>query len=1116
MMTRSMRKGLALVFVLCMMAGLFRVPAEVTAATSAKDRVTVLADAVYDEAVTFSDSVAFLENGNWSDGRSWNEGEELTSEGSGNVTKDTKIVFVDKNGEKIVVKNQNSKGQTIFDAIYPSISGDVFNIDALKLIKNGKIAYIMSDGTYFGGSLKYYYYANLLNNNLMMVSDDAKTYKVINSDNKVVLNNITNLNPYYPVSYVDGRIAIRCTDKWYLLEEDGTLIDTYKGNNLYARACGNGYLYVKGDESNKIYLLNPENEIYKTYSSNVTSIDTTYIDKGYIKVAELGTSGTVYKYINAKTDKVLVTTQGWASFDGQVIVGQRQSGITSVSSINGKVYINDLYKYIEQIGEERGYKEITSYSYYEQGTLLLSLMDLQDSTKNETAVLTLADEFAKPTYVDGKFDRMKEGYFTTCNENWYLTNLCKMDGTIVKSYSSAQKYRTSGWLGTITNNHGATKLDLLWTVLVMDDVTYDTTYYYMTSDGKIHGEYSYLYATENFLVLDATSWSGSADKPIKVKNAANETVYTGGDGNERFAAYESRECFVITKDGRNYLYDSDGNLMFGDKVACTELGYILVKGSYAANKDDCASEYCYRNTLEDNGLWVYSVDNDGKTQYGAIRVYDDMSIKKAKITLSATSYTYNGKAKKPTAKVVIDGKTLVSGEDYKLSYKNNTNVGTATVTITGIGDYIGTVSKTYKINAASVAKATVTLSATSYTYSGAAKKPSVKSVVLGSTTLKAGTDYKVSYKNNTKAGTATVTITGLGNYTGTVSKTYTIKKASLAKATVKLSATSYTYDGKAKKPTVKSVVLGSKTLKAGTDYKVTYKNNTTPGTATVTITGLGNYTGTVNKSFTIKKISIANAKVTLSATTYTYDGKAKKPTVKSVVLGGKTLKAGTHYKVTYKNNTNAGSASVVITGLGNYAGTVNKVFTINVRVGTTFTYGAYKYKVTSTSAVTFTGLKSNTTTKVVIPATATYAGKKFKVTAIADEALEDKTKVTSVTIGSNVKTIGKSAFEDCKRLKTVTIGSAVTTIGDRAFRDCEAIESIIIPAKVTKIGKQAFRNCEDLKKITIKSTKITKVGDDAFKNIKSKATIKVPSSKLTGYKKLFKGKGLSSRAKIEK
>lgn len=445
------------------------------------------------------------------------------------------------------------------------------------------------------------------------------------------------------------------------------------------------------------------------------------------------------------------------------------------------------------------------------------------------------------------------------------------------------------------------------------------------------------------------------------------------------------------------------------------------------------------------------------------------SVEQATVTLSASSYKYDATAKKPVPTVKVYNKTLKEGVDYLVEYKNNTNVGTATVIITGIDDYSGTISKTYKITPATLTKATVTLSYTSCTYSGAAKKPTV-TVTWNDKTLKSGTDYTVTYASNTNVGTATVTVTGKGNFKDSIKKTFTIKKLSLASATVKLSATSFTYNTKAQKPTVSSVVLGSKTLKNGTDYKVTYKNNTNVGTATVTITGAGNYSGTVSKTFTIKKASVAKAKVTLASTSVNYTGKALKPAVKSVVLNGVTLKNGTHYKVTYKNNTNAGKATVTITGIGNCTGTVSATFTINVKTGTVFTYGDYKYKVTGASTVAFAGLKSTKTTKVTIPTTAKYAGKTFNVTSIAASALAGCSKVTSVVVGANI----------------------------------------------TSVGNYAFYNCKSLKTITFKSTKVKTVGKSAFGGIHSSATIKVPSSKLTSYKTLFKGKGQGSKVVIKK
>ena len=161
-------------------------------------------------------------------------------------------------------------------------------------------------------------------------------------------------------------------------------------------------------------------------------------------------------------------------------------------------------------------------------------------------------------------------------------------------------------------------------------------------------------------------------------------------------------------------------------------------------------------------------------------------------------------------------------------------------------------------NHVDISKAAMTLSQTNYTYDGKAKTPSV-TVELDGKTLVLDTDYTVSYSNNIEVGTAQVTITGKGNYTGSKTASFTIskapdetKKTDISNAAVTLAQTSYTYDGKAKTPTV-TVKLGDKTLVLNTDYTVSYSNNIEVGTAQVTITGKGNYTGSKTASFTITK-----------------------------------------------------------------------------------------------------------------------------------------------------------------------------------------------------------------------------------------------------------------------
>ncbi len=151
-----------------------------------------------------------------------------------------------------------------------------------------------------------------------------------------------------------------------------------------------------------------------------------------------------------------------------------------------------------------------------------------------------------------------------------------------------------------------------------------------------------------------------------------------------------------------------------------------------------------------------------------------ISISKASVTLSTSTYAYDGKAKKPGVTVKLNGKTLKNGTDYTVSYSNNTKVGTATVKITGKGNYTGSVSKTYSIKN-NFKKATVSgISTKAFTGKNITQSITVK---YNGKTLKNGTDYTFSYSNNKKVGKATVKITGKGKYGGVITKTFKINPA---------------------------------------------------------------------------------------------------------------------------------------------------------------------------------------------------------------------------------------------------------------------------------------------------------------------------------------------------
>ena len=199
--------------------------------------------------------------------------------------------------------------------------------------------------------------------------------------------------------------------------------------------------------------------------------------------------------------------------------------------------------------------------------------------------------------------------------------------------------------------------------------------------------------------------------------------------------------------------------------------------------------------------------------------------------------------------------------------------------------------------------------------------------------LKKKRDYKITYENNLHAGTATMIVTGQGRYTGSLWKTFKIRRVSLKKnQDVKVEdIPDIKYTGEQLTP-VPVVTYGANSLKSGTDFTTQYTGNIEIGTATVQIKGKGDYTGTVKKQFRITKFteeerkSIESAEVT-GVENQTYTGKRLKPAI-TVMIEDTVLKRGTDYKLSYKNNKKIGKASVTIRGIGEYKGSRTETFSI--------------------------------------------------------------------------------------------------------------------------------------------------------------------------------------------
>ncbi|MDE6363592.1 MAG: FIVAR domain-containing protein, partial [Lachnospiraceae bacterium] len=302
----------------------------------------------------------------------------------------------------------------------------------------------------------------------------------------------------------------------------------------------------------------------------------------------------------------------------------------------------------------------------------------------------------------------------------------------------------------------------------------------------------------------------------------------------------------------------------------------------------------------------------------------------------------NGDKIEPKVTVTYKGKTLTQDSDYKVEYRNNTAAGqTATVIVTGTGaKFVGENTATFKILGTPLKAKNIHLSgADGLVYTGTAHQPEVQIDGLEPS------DYAVEYQNNTKAGTASVIVKGMGGYTGTVKKTFKIAAYDIQKNAedrFKYADTitaPYAKGGSKLTDADLNASFGGELLKQGVDYTLSYKNNKKAGqTASVVIKGKGNYKGTVTTTFAVGKQDLKS--LTWSAAdVLEKDAKKYNKTKLTVTdLDGKALKKGTDYDVVSFLLENGGEVEekpevgtkirIILKGKNNYEGEAAAEFRI--------------------------------------------------------------------------------------------------------------------------------------------------------------------------------------------
>ncbi|MCI7541759.1 MAG: MBG domain-containing protein [Subdoligranulum sp.] len=317
-------------------------------------------------------------------------------------------------------------------------------------------------------------------------------------------------------------------------------------------------------------------------------------------------------------------------------------------------------------------------------------------------------------------------------------------------------------------------------------------------------------------------------------------------------------------------------------------------------------------------LTIQKAEGSGKVSINQSYVYGEAITPEAQNGTGDVSYTYTGR----------------DNTNYAESAAAPTNVGSYTVTATFAESDTHkacTATADFSITPKSIVAEDFTLSATEFTYNSSEQKPAV--LAAEGRKMAEGTDYTVKYPDaSTIAGPYTVTVTGKGNYTDSVTYSYTIKQAN---GSGSVTMADYTYGDKAPAPVATSATNGT----AGVSYTYESRDGTTYAKNETAPTNAGSYTVTASfkestnatactatANFTVHPKGLVANDFALSDTEFTYNGSEQKPTVSPVT-------EGTDYTVKHPDkSTNAGSYTVKVTGQGNYTGTVELSYKINPAV----------------------------------------------------------------------------------------------------------------------------------------------------------------------------------------
>lgn len=432
-----------------------------------------------------------------------------------------------------------------------------------------------------------------------------------------------------------------------------------------------------------------------------------------------------------------------------------------------------------------------------------------------------------------------------------------------------------------------------------------------------HYEYNNRVATVDFSRDDSTTLAPGTKIELSCATSGAAIYYYADT--ENIAEENVTESFIRTN---GTLYNGTIELK-----ASVNLYAIAVKDGYGPSFIECMHYSVY----SDAEFWGDIDEEDQSLFVDATEVPEGIWIG------IISDCVYNSKACLPQVRV-YDGKVLLTEKkDYTVKYKNNVKAGEATVTVTGKGNYKGSKVATFTIYPATIEISDIEVM--DAVANEKVIKPSVKvSKLLNGkkVVLKNGKDYIVSLDENDTfidAKDYEVKVEGINNFAGSLTTNYTIHESTavlFSKVSIaKIPDVPYSGDKIVINAEELTVKYGTEVLVPDKDFEVVDSMNSTEiGTASLVVRGLGRYKGTKTVTFKIVGTSIAKAVITDFEKVKYYTGE---PVLQdaSLELNGAALTENHDYVVVYDKNTAKGTATVVYKGIGEYTGTIKKTYKID-------------------------------------------------------------------------------------------------------------------------------------------------------------------------------------------